>query len=214
MAPEIADSLPGVHCPRCGSPNEPGDRYCAACGATLRGGGEPGERKPARERLSKLLGGDRKTRFVSLATIAALAVAAIGFIALAADEDSIPRDRYTLAAERTCLQAKRQIVAAGQAGGASYARQLVPIAVAWREELAASRPPADRREQAEELDRALREVEIEAATLARVSAAGERARTLAVAKRTDLASAEVERAIADLGLSECAGATLGFLPGE
>lgn len=203
-----------MHCPRCGSPNEPGDRYCAACGANLGHGGEAEEERSARERLSSLLGSDRRARFVSVATIVALAVAVVGFFALASDDDSIPRDRYTLAAERSCLQAKRQIVAAGKEGGGAYARQLVPIAVSWREALAETPPPADRRRQARDLDLALREVEIEAAALTRASEAGDRARTLAIAKRTDLASAEVEEAIAALGLSECASATLGFLPEE
>ncbi|HEX5928541.1 MAG TPA: hypothetical protein VFY48_04030 [Solirubrobacterales bacterium] len=149
---------------------------------------------------------------MSIATILALAIAVIGFVALAADDDSVPRDHYTLAAERICLQAKRQIVAAGEDGGSAYARQLVPITVSWREALGELRPPADRSEKVSDLDLALREVELEAAALARASEAGDRARTLAIARRTDLASAEVEEAIATLGLSECAGATLGFLP--
>jgi hypothetical protein len=152
---------------------------------------------------------------ISLATIAALAAAVVAFIAISPnDENSIPRDRYTIGAERTCLRAKRQIVLAGQEGGSSYAHQLVPIVVSWREELAERRAPADRREKVLALDNALREVEIEVAALARISEEGNRRRILASAKRTDLATAEVEKAIADLGLSKCASARLGTLPAE
>lgn len=204
-----------MQCPRCGTPNEPGDRYCAACGEALGRSGEPSEKQPARQRLSKLIGSDRRTRLISLVTIAALAVAVIAFIALSPDdEDSIPRDRYTLSAERICLQAKQKIVLAGREGGSSYAHQLVPIVVHWREELADLSAPADRREKVQALDDALREVEIEVAALARISEEGDRARILASAKRTDLATAEVEKAIAELGLSRCASARLGTLPAE
>lgn len=204
-----------MHCPRCGTPNEPEDRYCAACGEALGRPSEPGEKQPARQRLSKLLGSDRRSKLISFATIAALAVAVIAFIALSPnDEDSIPRDRYTLNAERTCLRAKQRIVVAGKEGGSSYAHQLVPIVVRWREELAELSAPADRREKVQALDNALREVEIEVAALARISEESNRARILASAKRTDLATAQVEKAIAELGLSKCASARLGTLPAE
>jgi hypothetical protein len=152
---------------------------------------------------------------ISLATIAALAVAVIAFIAISpSGEDSIPRDHYTLSAERICLRAKQRIVLAGREGGSSYAHQLVPIVVRWREELTELSAPADRREKVQALDNALREVEIEVAALARISEGGNRARILASAKRTDLATAEVEKAIADLGLSRCASARLGTLPAK
>jgi hypothetical protein len=148
---------------------------------------------------------------ISIASIAALLIAVAAFIAIApSDDDSIPRDRYTLAAERICLQSKQHIVAAANEGGGAYARQLVPIVVRWREEFAGLRVPDDRTEQARQLDEALREVEIEVAALARISEDGDRGRMLASAKRTDRATAEVEQAIAALGLSECAGATIGY----
>jgi zinc-ribbon domain len=204
-----------VHCPRCGTPNESGDRYCAACGEALGRSDKLQKQQSSKERLSRLLGSDRKSRLISAGTLLALAIAVAAFIAISpSGEGSIPRDRYTLAAERICLHSKRLIVVAGQEGGTSYARQLVPIVVRWREELDALRAPADRREQVQQLNDALREVEIEVATLARISEEGDRTRTLASAKRADIATAEVEKAIADLGLSECARATIGFKPGK
>ena len=201
-----------MHCPRCGTPNEPGDRYCAACGAQLKRSDADGEQKAAGNRLGKLLGSDRKTKLITAGTIAALAVAVAAFIALSPSEDSIPRDRYTLAAEKICLASKRHIVGAGSVGGSAYARQLVVLVVSWREQLADLHVPEDRREQARNLDEALREVEIEVAALARISEGGDRAQALASAKRAEAATADVEQAIADLGLTKCARATIGVSP--
>lgn len=202
-----------MHCPRCGSPNEPGDRYCAACGAHLKRAVSAEQEPAGHGRFAKILGGDRRTRTISALTIAALAVAVVGFIALdPSDEDSIPRDRYTLAAEQICLKSKRSI--ATSAGGSGYARELVPIVVAWREQLAELQPPADRQEQSRRLDEALREVEIETAALARLIEAGDRGQILASAKRADAATAEVEQAIDGLGLSQCAEVTIGVSRAE
>jgi hypothetical protein len=204
-----------VYCPRCGTPNEPGDRYCAACGTQLNQVETTEEQRSGRERLAKLIGTDRKSRLITGVTIAAFVVAVVGFIALSADdEDSIPRDRYTLAAERICLSSKQSIVTASGAGGSAYARQLVVIVVSWREQLADLQVPEDRLEQARQLDEALREAEIEVAALARISETGNRARTLASAKRAEAATADVEEAIADLGLSRCARATIGVSPAQ
>jgi hypothetical protein len=201
-----------VYCPRCGTPNEPGDRYCAACGAQLERSKASAEQRAGGPRFAKLLGSDRRTRTITLATILALAVAVAAFIALSpSDEDSIPRDRYTLAAESICLRSKQNIIAARRSGG-EYARQLVPVVVSWREQLDELKVPPDREEQIQALDEALREVEIEVAALSRISEAGDRARTLASAKRTEAATAEVEEAVADLGLSRCAEATIGISP--
>ena len=201
-----------MHCPQCGTPNEPGDRYCAACGAQLKRSDASGEQQATGNRLAKLLGSDRKTRLVTGATIVALVVAVAAFIALSPNDDSIPRDRYTLAAEKVCLTSKQNIVGVGSVGGSAYARQLVVLVVSWREQLADLKVPEDRREQARQLDEALREVEIEVAALARISETGNRARTLASAKRAEGATADVEQAIADLGLTKCARATIGVSP--
>ena len=186
-----------MHCPRCGSPNEPGDRYCAACGAQLKASDSAKESRSGGSRVSQLIGGDRKSRIVTGTTIGALAVAVVAFFALSSgSEDSIPRDHYTLSAERICLKSKQAIVGAAREGGGSYVRQLVPIVVSWREQLAELNPPTDRRQKAEDLDTALREVEIEAATTARFSEQGNDAKTAAAAKRAEAASAAVEQAVA------------------
>lgn len=159
----------------------------------------------------RVFGTTRKARLISATTLAALVIAVIAFIAIApSDDGEIPRDRYTLANERICLEAKQQIVAASKVSGPAYARLLVPVVVRWREQVAELKTPADRVEKTQALDDALREVEIELATLARVGEEGDRALALASAKRADNATAEVEQAVAELGLSECATETIGF----
>ena len=86
-----------MDCPRCGTPNEPGDRFCSSCGASL-GKEAPKPQRSPRERIGGLFGTDRRTRLVSLATILAVIVAVIAFIALGEDDEkTIPRDAYTIA---------------------------------------------------------------------------------------------------------------------
>ncbi len=147
---------------------------------------------------------------ISAATVAAIVIAVIAFVALKPEAEGFPRDAYTITADHICLNAKRQIVAAGRQGGNGLAHSLVPIVANWRLQFDALQIPSDRIEDSERLDTALREVEIEAAVLARATEQGHRALILAQAKRADAASAAVEQAIATLGLSECASATIGF----
>lgn len=203
-----------MHCPRCGTPNEPGDRFCSSCGATLKVTSEPRERLSFRQRLAQILGTTRKARLVSGATALALVVAVISFIALAPDDESIPRDGYTVAADRLCLNAKGEIVAAERrasaAGTDAFARELVPIVASWRGQFEALSVPSDRVEQAEALEAALLESEAKIGGLARIAADGGDKEIVVSAEEADAASAKVEEAVAALGLSECASATIGL----
>jgi predicted nucleic acid-binding Zn ribbon protein len=205
-----------VHCPRCGSPNEPGDRFCASCGAALAKA-EPKPKRSRRERLSRLIGTNRRTRLVTAATLLALIVAVIAFFALDEDEEeAIPRDAYTIAADRMCIAAKRQIVAIQRTGfqgdspdTSTGARSLLPVVTEWRAEFDALRVPSDRLEQASALDRALQEVERRIGALARIAIEGDRKEIVVQAREADQASATVEGAISDLGLSQCSRLTIG-----
>lgn len=144
----------------------------------------------------------------------ALLVAVIAFIALKPDDDTIPRDAYTVSADRLCLYAKRQIVAAerqarnGDTG--TLARELVPIVATWRAGFEGLAVPSDRAEQAQELEAALLEAEAKIGGLARVANRGSKGEIVASAEEADAASAGVEEAVASLGLSECASATVGL----
>jgi hypothetical protein len=211
--------LATVHCPRCGTPNEPGDRFCSACGASLEPSAAPVERRSARDRLSRVIGTTRRARLVSIATAVAVAAAVAAFIALKPSGHSIPRDAYTIAADRLCLDAKGEIISAEQRFGrpgtrdtSAFAHELVPIVEAWRSKVGKLAVPPDRVELARELEAALLEAEIQIAALARVAAKGNEKVTLVSARRADAASAGVEEAVAALGLTQCANATIGFSP--
>jgi hypothetical protein len=206
--------LAPVHCPRCGTPNEPGDRYCSSCGATLKVSTGPDEPVSARERLGRLVGRTRKARLITAATVIALLVAVVAFIALDPAEDEIPRDAYTVAADRLCLDSKRSVVVierslAAQGPGA-VARELVPVIAAWRSQLNELNVPADRKDLARELEAALLQTEVQIAGLARIAKGGDTRQIVAKAREADAASAEVEEAVAALGLSECSEAAIGI----
>ena len=205
-----------VHCPRCGTPNEPGDRYCSSCGATLKASSDPSEPVSTRKRLGRLVGTTRKARLITAATVIAILVAVAAFIALDPTEDEIPRDAYTVAADRLCLDSKRSIVViersfAAQGPGA-VARELVPVIAAWRSQLNQLNAPADRKDLARELEATLLQTEVQIAGLARISRGGETRQIVAKARAADAASTEVEEAAATLGLSECAEAAIGLAP--
>lgn len=148
----------------------------------------------------------------------ALIVAVVAFFALGEDdEEAIPRDAYTIAADRMCIAAKRQIVALQREGLkgetpdiASGARNLLPVVAEWRSDFDSLQVPADRSEQARDLDAALQEVEREIGALARVAADSEREEILAQAAEADEASTAVEEAVADLGLGQCSSLTIGL----
>jgi hypothetical protein len=171
-----------------------------------------------RERLGRLAGPTRQARIVTALTALALLVAVAAFIALdpAEDENDIPRDAYTVEAEAVCLDAKRNLLAAQRPGTASsgggpaaFAVALVPVIGDWRAGLEELAVPPDRSEEAGDLDRALREVQIELAQLALVPA-DEGREALARAEEVDAASIRVEEAIDDLGLSACGRRVIGI----
>jgi hypothetical protein len=178
----------------------------------------PEARRSPRERIGQLVGTTRKARLITASTLAAIAVAVIAFIALKpAKDNSIPRDAYTVAADQMCLSAKREIVAVErlsgtnrQRGPSETANALLPVVATWRSHFRALSVPADRRERAEQLDRALRNVEIKIAELSRIAATGDEQQVLASAKSADVASTRVEEAASSLGLTRCAEARIGF----
>jgi hypothetical protein len=208
-----------VKCPRCGSPNEPDDRFCSACGAALVASA-PKRRRSSGERVKGLVGRTRRARLATAATALAIVAAIVAFIALEPAEEAIPRDAYTIAADRMCLQAKLEIIAAAkryrsEAGGGdtqSFAQSLVPVVGGWRHRLRGLSIPSDRAAEAGRLEAALLEAEIRIAKLARVAGGGNEKAVLASARRADRASTTVEDAVSALGLDECAGVALGFSP--
>lgn len=203
-----------MRCPRCGTVNAEGDRYCSSCGAQLGGSDADAPPVPARKRLSNLIGTTRKARLVTAGTIVAVIVAVIAFIALKPDQEgSIPYDAYTKEADELCVSSKQAIVAVERQFGGDptvMARELVPVVGSWRTQLGALKPPSDRVELVQQLEAALVEVEAQIGGLARVAKTDGRRQAIAKANQADEASSAVERAVAALGLSHCAAATIGF----
>jgi hypothetical protein len=151
--------------------------------------------------------------------VLAIVVAVFAFIALKPSEDSIPRDAYTIRADRICLVSKHSIVAVerrfaqeGKGTFADVARELVPVVAAWRSEMGELQAPADRIELAQGLEGALLEAETQLGGLARVTEEGSERKLVAKAEEAEAASAAVEEAVEALGLSHCAEAAIGFAP--
>jgi hypothetical protein len=207
-----------VYCPRCGSPNEADDRFCSACGAELPGAPAGAEKPSLRQRIGQLIGTTRRARLASAGTVAALIIALVAFAVLKPAKDEIPRDAYTIAADRICIEAKHQIVAverqsvagSGPRGSGGFAQALVPAVGTWRLHFQELIVPADRVEEARQLSAALLDAEIKIAKLARAEASGDGKTILATARRADAATTSVEEAASSLGLTECASAAIGF----
>jgi hypothetical protein len=197
-----------VYCPRCGTENAESDRFCRSCGADLRAKPSSGEREQWRTRVrdgvARLIGRSRRERIITGATVLAIVVALISFLALKPDDET---PEANPAADAACVNAKREVAnaatrAARTAGGrlGSYAASVVEALVEFRSEVRRLVPAVD----AAELDAALLDTAVQAGTLGRLARAGNQAAISDQAARVGAATRRVDAAIDDLGLSICA----------
>ncbi len=203
-----------MHCPRCGTENQQGDRYCANCGRPLPGTREAArERRSLRESAARVIGTTPRARLLTGLTVAVIAVAVIAFLALDTSGGQSQGAAYEHAADNACVKAKKRIVAASRGdrakGPGRAAADLIPIVAAWRLDLARLIPPADTENAAAALDTALRDVEIYAGAVVRTDRQGDRRGLVEAAGRLRAQSGRVEEAIGALGLHRCAGVEVG-----
>jgi len=199
-----------MYCPHCGAKNQEGNRYCTGCGSELpRSTGASTAPVSARERVKRLFGVTHRERLLSAATAGAIVIAAISFVALKPDDD-ITQDSFTRAVDRSCVAAKQRItaleiqVAQQQPPNVeAFSAALVSAVEEWRFSLQRLHPPQSHVEAVQSLDSALLDALIEAGALARVARKGTSAQIASQAQRVDNASARVNRAIEDLGLTSC-----------
>jgi anaerobic C4-dicarboxylate transporter len=212
-----------MFCPHCGAENKEGDRYCVNCGSDLpRDAGKPAGEAAAiswRQRVDRIIGTTRRARVLTGVTAAAILLAVIAFVALKPAEDGPEEDAYTRKLDKSCVTEKQTIAAleqqtAQQGSGdlATFAGALVTIVEEWRSSLRENPAPAAHAEAVQSLDSALLEVLIKAGALARVARAGGATEVTASARAVDEASALVEQAVTNLGLSQCSDLSVGVQP--
>jgi hypothetical protein len=212
-----------MFCPHCGAENEEGSRYCVGCGSDLPTGPGKSAAAPApiswRQRLVGLIGTTRRARLLSACTAAAVLIAVIAFLILKPASEGPGEDAYTRTLDKSCVTEKQTIAALEQqtaqqqsSGLATFAGALVTIVEEWRSGLRKSPPPPVHAEAVQALDSALREVLIKAGALARVTRTGSANEIAASVQAVDKASAQVEGAVENLGLSRCSDLGIGVQP--
>jgi hypothetical protein len=208
-----------MFCPRCGTENDAGNRFCVSCGAEMSklSSGAPAEKLSLGQRLQHLIGTSRRARLLSAATAAAIVIAIIAFAALKPkDDNSIPQDAYLRTLDASCVEEKERVssleletLATRPPNVEEFAADLVRAVTEWRLNIQSGPPPSVHAEGVAVLEAALLNVLIEAGALARVTRDGAPARAIAgQAQAIDAATAEVDRAIQTLGLSRCNAVTV------
>lgn len=198
-----------MYCPRCGTENQSGNRYCVECGSALSQATTPSSRLPLRARLRRLLGTTKRARLLSAGTVVVTALALAAFIALKSGSEEA-QDPFMRSLDKTCLEEKERIAALereaaprSRASVVLFATSLVSVVEEWRLNLARSPTPSSHAQDARLLDSRLREVLIEAGTLARIARDRGPQQIVSQAQSVDQATKRADQTMEDLGLSSC-----------
>jgi hypothetical protein len=207
-----------MHCPNCGVENDDGNRFCVGCGSSLSKRSPSASPPPAslKERIGRLLGTTRRARLLTVATALAIVVAIVAFIALKPGDES-GEDAFLQGVDQTCVAEKERISTLEQEtlqqsppNVGEFASVLVTIVAEWRSNLQATPAPQIHAEEIQALNSALLDVLIDAGGLARVIREDRPAAVIgAQAGSIDEATAGVDQAIEDLGLSDCQDLPVG-----
>jgi hypothetical protein len=209
-------ACPRMHCENCGAEVSKGARYCAGCGAPL-GVKRPSRSVDWRERLAVLAGRTRRERLLAAGTVLFIVLAVAAFALLDTPNDGIPRDAFTLTAEKQCLQAKRVVekqrqatATAPQNGAArSFTDAVLSAVTDWRIALDGLQVPADRAREVKALDDSLLELIIRLGALSEAEDQGQGANVPTLTAAAEESTAGVEAAVKNLGLTDCAAVSLG-----
>lgn len=211
-----------MFCPRCGTENDDGNRFCVGCGASLpQQQREPGARpdsaegkpSPARNRLDEVIGTSRRARIVTALTVLAIAVAVVAIIVLRSNdsEGSVSQDAYLRRLDHRCVQEKTRLsgleaeaFSQKSPDFSSFVNYLVRYVTEWHANLQATPPPAEHVEGVRAVEGALLEVLIEAGRLGTAVRQGSHKGTVKAAESVDAAAGQVDPALEFLGLERCA----------
>jgi hypothetical protein len=213
-----------MFCPRCGTENDDGNRFCVSCGVVLaskqpRKSGDstdgPGEDAPApaRGRLDEVIGTSRRARIVTALTVVAIAVAVVAFIVLRSNDsdEGVQQDAYLTNLDRQCVQEKARIselenttLRQESPDFATFVNFLVRDVTEWHSGLQSTPPPAAHVEGVRAVEGALLEVLIAAGRLGTAVRGGSQAEIVRTAQRVDVATGQVDPALEFLGLEKCA----------
>jgi hypothetical protein len=178
-----------------------------------------------RSRVGTLVGRTRRARIITAATVLALAVAVIAFIALDSGDNSsepLHQNEYQQRADRICLDGKATLVGVGRQlftppqppdAFAKYMAISAQTAMETRSKLAALDAPSDLQAEADALDASLVRLTAAARAAERAIRAASPSRIQVAAPRVESATTRTDEAAARLGLIRCAALRVRLRPG-
>lgn len=202
-----------MHCERCGAEINAGARYCGSCGAPVPGASSS-PHKSWKHRLAGIVGRSRRERTLAGGTLLAIVVVIAAFVVLGtSDDDETPRDSFTLAADRQCLQAKNAVLKGGPGLGEvpleEYSGRVLSAMTDWRNALNAMQVPPDRIAEVTALDASLGELTAGLRAVSRVAREGAGTELASPVQATNTAVVNLEAAVDALGLADCSAVSLG-----